>query len=635
MRAYNSKSEDVRINKEFVYLYDGEYMRARTIFKERGSVNAIPVVTEDHILLGDYTRWDDLKILDYELDIAENNVSICKDGQSIVLVRPGSFFIERERIFERFHKYLKMQNITVRIINGSEIVHNMEVADRILFVDENENRAWATITKIVYGENFGGKDRTYRDILGYHSFMVHRYNAYFNMLCEKGIHFLGLVFEKSVYYEELLKKISDKNAGVGNAPFLEWPKSMHKQFFGELYNEEYADQIWNMPFRVENLAGVRKLKDCQSRFYNVIHGERRTDDQPKTYVRSIYFFGPCYIFGRLVEDKNTIESYLQRQLRDNGIPVKVVNCGSFDQTVHGYFTHIVATQLKKENIVVVSQPGTDINRDDMTYLDLNCVLEKNHVGPEWLTNESRHCNHKVNKLYAEAIYEALEPILSENIKCEGMVIEKEENYIKFLYLDRYFIDFTPSDYVSIGSVVMNCNPFTYGHRHLIEYALNIVDYLVIFVVEENKSIFSFEERFTMVREGVRDLKNVRVVPSGPYILSQASFPEYFRKQTSEDIVEHTEQDITTFAEKIAPQIGIKYRFVGEEPDDEVTRQYNLAMKTILPRYGIELVEIPRKKENEQYISASLARTYMEQGNGDKIEKLVPHTTREIVSGGRH
>lgn len=62
LRAYNSKSEDVRINKEFVYLYDGEYMKARTIFEERKSVNAIPVVTEDHVLIGDYTRWDDLKI---------------------------------------------------------------------------------------------------------------------------------------------------------------------------------------------------------------------------------------------------------------------------------------------------------------------------------------------------------------------------------------------------------------------------------------------------------------------------------------------------------------------------------------------------------------------------------------------
>ena len=38
----------------------------------------------------------------------------------------------------------------------------------------------------------------------------------------------------------------------------------------------------------------------------------------------------------------------------------------------------------------------------------------------------------------------------------------------------------------IGGVVMNCNPFTLGHRYLIEQSLNQVDYLYIFVVEEEK-----------------------------------------------------------------------------------------------------------------------------------------------------
>ncbi len=57
------------------------------------------------------------------------------------------------------------------------------------------------------------------------------------------------------------------------------------------------------------------------------------------------------------------------------------------------------------------------------------------------------------------------------------------------------------------------------------------------------------------------------------------------------MIENIETDIAIFAEKIAPQLGIKYRFVGEEPNDEVTNEYNLAMKRILPKSGIELVEI--------------------------------------------
>lgn len=42
----------------------------------------------------------------------------------------------------------------------------------------------------------------------------------------------------------------------------------------------------------------------------------------------------------------------------------------------------------------------------------------------------------------------------------------------------------------IGAIVMNCNPFTLGHRYLIETASKQVDTLYIFVVEENKSFLS-------------------------------------------------------------------------------------------------------------------------------------------------
>lgn len=56
-----------------------------------------------------------------------------------------------------------------------------------------------------------------------------------------------------------------------------------------------------------------------------------------------------------------------------------------------------------------------------------------------------------------------------------------------------------------------------------------------------------------------------------------------------------ENDITLFAQKIAPHLNITYRFVGEEPEDSVTNEYNLAMKRILPKKRIQLVEIPWRK----------------------------------------
>lgn len=108
---------------------------------------------------------------------------------------------------------------------------------------------------------------------------------------------------------------------------------MKKEFFDDLYTEEYADSIMNMPFSVVNKNGCSMLKDYQSEFYNVTDGERRTTDVPAKYERIIYFLGPCFIYGQYVEDANTIESLLQKRLNFMRYRIKVVNCGSFPMIV--------------------------------------------------------------------------------------------------------------------------------------------------------------------------------------------------------------------------------------------------------------------------------------------------------------
>ena len=80
---------------------------------------------------------------------------------------------------------------------------------------------------------------------------------------------------------------------------------------------------------------------------------------------------------------------------------------------------------------------------------------------------------------------------------------------------------------------MNCNPFTLGHQYLIETAIKSCDYLYIFVVEEDKSIFSFKERFKLVQEGTSHLKNITVLPSGKFIISQNTFSAYLKKAQGE------------------------------------------------------------------------------------------------------
>lgn len=173
--------------------------------------------------------------------------------------------------------------------------------------------------------------------------------------------------------------------------------------------------------------------------------------------------------------------------------------------------------------------------------------------------------------------------------------------------------------IPIGALVMNCNPFTLGHQYLVEYAAAKVARLYIFVVEEDRSEFPFADRIELVRQGVKNFPNVEVLPSGKFIISQQTFSGYFNKSELQDVVIDASEDVEIFAREIAPTLGITIRFAGEEPTDNVTRQYNETMKKILPRYGIEFCEIPRRKMGGEPISASHVREALKADDFDKIK----------------
>lgn len=89
-------------------------------------------------------------------------------------------------------------------------------------------------------------------------------------------------------------------------------------------------------------------------------------------------------------------------------------------------------------------------------------------------------------------------------------------------------------------------------------------------------------------------------------------------------------DLSIFAIKIAPAFGISIRFVGEEPIDKITKQYNAAMKEMLPHYGINFEEIPRKEFGDEVISASTVRKAIKQNDWSKIQNMVPEITYEFL-----
>ncbi len=225
-------------------------------------------------------------------------------------------------------------------------------------------------------------------------------------------------------------------------------------------------------------------------------------------------------------------------------------------------------------------------------------------------------------------------IKNDSVFCGQDLVERRNEKIQKEYsnkIDQY-IQMVKKLCINIengcGAIVMNANPFTNGHRYLVENALSQVRQLILFVVEEDCSYVPFADRFRLVEQGVADLKNVVVVPSGNYIISSTTFQSYFEKETKTEAIIDAAKDIDIFGKQIAPALGIVKRFVGEEPKDFITKQYNEQMKLRLPRYGIELVEIPRAKENTigDVISASTVRASLKDGKYDLIGKMVPVST---------
>ncbi len=176
-----------------------------------------------------------------------------------------------------------------------------------------------------------------------------------------------------------------------------------------------------------------------------------------------------------------------------------------------------------------------------------------------------------------------------------------------------------------SAIVMNCNPFSLGHRYLVEQASKQSSTVFLLVVEEDLSIFPFSDRFSLIKQGVSDLSNVIVIPGGRYIISSLTFPSYFTKE-SHLAYAHCALDAEIFCRHIAPTLHITKRFVGTEPFSVVTNIYNNTLRDRLPQSGIELIEIPRIEEQGVPISASLIRDLLAKQDMAAVAALVPPTT---------
>lgn len=176
-----------------------------------------------------------------------------------------------------------------------------------------------------------------------------------------------------------------------------------------------------------------------------------------------------------------------------------------------------------------------------------------------------------------------------------------------------------------AAVVMNANPFTRGHQHLVERAAAENDTVHLFVLSEEAGPIPFAVRRRLVREGVAHLPNVICHDSGPYIISAATFPSYFLKDEDTVAAAHAKLDLTVFG-RIAQTLGVTVRYVGEEPDSGVTALYNRIMAERLPEVGVACRVIPRLMAGDRVVSASTVRQAIHDGELAAVADMLPPAT---------
>ncbi len=206
-----------------------------------------------------------------------------------------------------------------------------------------------------------------------------------------------------------------------------------------------------------------------------------------------------------------------------------------------------------------------------------------------------------------------------------------KSYLEFIYNEtQLFIDKFNLKPKKIGCIIANCNPFTNGHLYLMDTASKKCDLLHVFILSGSNKYFNEKERINLVKEGLKEYKNIIIHPAKEYILSPLTFPTYFIKDKKQTSLINCELDINIFVNKIAPLLNITQRFLGTEKYDLVTNSYNEELIKSLSNSNIRLTIIDRKTINCEVISASTVRKLIDLNDFEKIKNYVPYTTYEFI-----
>lgn len=618
------------IRTEHILFDEKVFENCNAYFKKNIMSSFVPVFDGDDII---YIAYSDTTnpVSDYQITNFAKNLSI-SGGVDIRDIYSGIEmikFYDCNEISYYLYLYAKKNDIPYKIYGekwkliGSEYLKEIKSdIDAPDYATMNiVGEAYKPFTEVLSGDNFYKKPPVIDNYLFLYKMVNYLYNLSIYVVSEqlkKKNTDLCLVNIPDVVDDMTADEIYRKNnqINLNQIDLLDTPEKIQSLY--SVYGKELVEQY----------KSRETFKDRVTGYFQGISSFSMLDENRK---KQIYLLGPCITYQSDLMAKDTIVNQIQNmsdglypgEYKVTAISIPIESFNMFERVIN-------SMKINSGDIFLFMY----INLDDCgkyEYLDLTNIYNTRN-GQNWFSNSPIHVNvtgsHAVAKyIFDEYIVKKLNDSKEQNVLFYPTMIDPSEK----IGLENYFHQYAHLvKKGNNGAIVMNCNPYTFGHDYLIQMASKKVDNLYIFVVEEDKSFFSFEDRFNLVKENTKKYPNVIVLPSGRMILSSNTFGAYFQKEQYHEIECDATDDMKLFGLAVAPFFGIKTRFSGTEPKDIVTNSYLKSMMAQLPVYGIKVEVIERKKDKDDVISATNVRALLRKKDWERIRKLVPDVTYRFL-----
>ncbi|MDF2511034.1 MAG: citC [Herbinix sp.] len=644
----HSSSGNGFIQRESVVLNDEVWVNAKRLFDNNKKIIYLPIFNiQNELIYFCYNGSGNLEEthIDHILDRMEQNQEYLFIQELYPRVQVVCIHDFNEWAY-RFYNVLKARGIPVVTIGVKwKDFGILEAEDLFQYPDYSVMNIYAEGTELVFEERDRTRKDRFRPCMGFDFLLtIAQMNTlYVENLIKQEVR--GKFFRCSIPWFSQLKDYS-------LSEFHRFKTYFHldnaSPMVPEHFKDEHSMEICGLKYQ-EVLGKLQQEKDKVKNHLNIIELDH-TSIIGKRYgigKYTICLIGPCIIAGVGTLEQDQL-AYSLLSLVEGLYPNKF---SIVTLPILPYYFRERELALKqlvknKYNLIIsidqiVSKLPESLSRVVNVDLNLLDLFNARPLDEAWFADVPIHTNGIGNRAIAKEIFtKLLEPSLQsmdfsedesntliEPIQMTRKEVQELNSYLNMIRKDCFDVEI----HDRVGAIVMNCNPFTKGHLYLIEEARKQVDYLYIFVVEEDRSFFSFADRIELVRKGVSSFDNVKVLPSGSFILSYNTLPSYFSKDTVQNITIDATIDIQLFAEFIAPALKVTVRFVGEEPLDNITNQYNREMERSLEEYGINFIEIKRKTSEEEVISASKVRRLLNNNSFDEIKKIVPECTYDYLT----